>query len=273
MNKAYDQAAILGALYGEGIIALQGAYPRALIDTVRTQVLAYFEEARSLPSGAAPRGPNRWYVELQPETIDGFTEIASHPWFVAVCEAVLGTEYKIVEFGFDVPLPGAADQPWHRDFPAPASSRNGHRLSSLAFNLALVDTRADHGPFEIAPGTQWDDVADAKTRMFPPPTQWDHYRSRAVQKLPRRGDLSARTGLAIHRGTANRSGEARPVLILGVVSDDVTSADHHQLEVTQSYLDQLPAAVRRHLFYRLTASVGPVRQRHMIEGLLNPAYE
>ena len=29
--------------------------------------------------------------------------------FVAVCEAVLGPDYKIVEVGFDIPFPGAQD--------------------------------------------------------------------------------------------------------------------------------------------------------------------
>ena len=69
----------------------------------------------------------------------------------AVCAAVLGPEYKIVEIGFDVPGPGAVDQPWHRDFKAPAATLTGRRINSLAFNLTAVDTRADHGPLEIAP--------------------------------------------------------------------------------------------------------------------------
>ena len=86
------------------------------------------------------------------------SDIATHPWFVAVCEAVLGPDYRIVEIGFDIPFPGAADQPWHRDFPAPEATLKGRRLNSLAFNLTAVDTGPEHGPFEIALGTQWDDI-------------------------------------------------------------------------------------------------------------------
>jgi len=272
VDRDYDAAAILGRLYGDGIIGLSGAFAPSFVDSLRLQVVAHFEEARGIEGGAVPRGPNRWYVELQPERLDGFVEIASHPWVAAVSEAVLGTGYKIVELGFDLPLPGAADQPWHRDFPGDAINASGHRLSSLAFNMTLVDTRSEHGPFEIAPGTQWDDLSDARAGMFPAPDKWDRYRALAEQKLPQRGDISARSGLTIHRGTANRSNEARPVLIIGVVADDVASPDVHQLEVTASFLEALPGAVREHLCYRVVEEAGPIRQKHMIEGLLDPAY-
>ena len=80
------------------------------------EILALFAEVRHLPGGALPRGPERWYVEVQPERVGGFIEIVTHQWFVAVCEAVLTRDYRIVEVGFDIPFPGAADQPWHRDF-------------------------------------------------------------------------------------------------------------------------------------------------------------
>ena len=272
MSEDYDLAGILGGLYGDGIIGLKDALARDLVETMHDRCLELYEEAASVPDGLMPRGPNRWYVEVQPERIDGFVDIVSHPWFVTVCKEVLGIDYKIVEFGFDIPFPGAADQPWHRDFPGDEDNPSGRRLSSLVFNLSTVDTRPEHGPFEIAPGTQWDHIPGAKAGMFPPTGSWDRYRSRAVQKLPRRGDMSARTGLAIHRGTANVSDEARPVLIIGVVADNITNADAHQLQMTSGYLDRLEAAVREHLFYRLTDRVGPLTQHHMIEGLLDAAY-
>jgi hypothetical protein len=272
VDQQHDTAAILGRLYGEGIVGLEGAFPRDLVESLHRQCLALYEEAARVPNGAVPRGPNRWYVAVQPERVDGFVDIVSHPWFVAVSSAVLGVDYKIVEFGFDIPCPGAADQPWHRDFPGDTENATGMRLSSLAFNLTTVDTRPEHGPFEIAPGTQWDDIRGAKAEMFPDREKWERYRSLAVQKLPRRGDISARTGLTIHRGTANVSDEPRPVIIVGVVASDVVNAEAHQLQVTREFLDRAPAVVRDHLFYRLTESVGPIAQHHMIEGLLNADY-
>jgi hypothetical protein len=271
-DEEWEPAEILRGLYGDGIIALKGAFAPAWADRMREEVMALFEEAMTVPGGALPRGPERWYVEVQPERISGFVDIATHRWFVAVCEAVLGPDYRIVEIGFDIPFPGAADQPWHRDFRAPEATTRGRRLNSLAFNLACVDTRAEHGAFEIAPGTQWDDLSACPNEMFPPESLWPRYASRAERKLPQRGDISARSALTIHRGTANRSAEPRPVLVVGVDAADATNAGHHDLQVTRPYLDALPARVRDHLTCRVAEALEPVVQHHVIEGLLKPAY-
>lgn len=268
----YDTAAIMGGLYGDGIIGLKGAFSTGFADAMYMDMMALFEAARQVPGGALPRGPQRWYVEVQPERIGGFVEIATHPWFVAACEAVLGADYKIVEIGFDIPFPGAQDQPWHRDFPAAEATQRARRLNSLAFNLTAVDTKLEHGPFEIALGTQWDDITGARDEMFPPREKWGRYIERAVQKLPQRGDISARSALTIHRGTANRSNEARPVLVVGVDAADGTNAQHHDLQVTSAYLDELPGQVRDHLTYRVTKELEPVIQHHVIGGLLEPDY-
>jgi Phytanoyl-CoA dioxygenase (PhyH) len=268
----YDQGAIMGGLYGDGIIGLKGAFPLPWVERMHEDILTLFEEARRVPGGALPRGPERWYVEVQPERIRGFVDIAVHPWFVAVCEAVLGPDYRIVEIGFDIPFPGAADQPWHRDFLVPEATTRGRRLNSLAFNLTSVDTRPEHGPFEIAPGTQWDRFEGCPKGMFPPRALWPRYIARAVQKLPRRGDISARSALTIHRGTANRSSEARPVLVVGVDAPDATNALHHDLQVTRAYREALPARVRDHLACRVVDRLEPIIQHHVIDGLLTPAY-
>lgn len=268
----WEAADLIAGLYGDGIIALQGAFDPAFADRLHGEVMALYQEARQVPGGALPRGPERWYVEVQPERISGFVDIATHPWFVAVCEAVLGPDYRIVEIGFDIPFPGAADQPWHRDFLVPEATTKGRRLNSLAFNLTTVDTRPEHGPFEIAPGTQWDQFDGCDKGMFPPRALWPRYIERAVQKLPQRGDISARSALTIHRGTANRSAEARPVLVVGVDAPDATNAEHHDLQVTRAYLATLPPRVADHLSCRIVEMLQPVVQHHVIEGLLEPTY-
>jgi len=271
-NRVYEAAEIMGGLYGDGIIGLKGAFSTDFADRMREDIETLYEEARQVPGGALPRGPERFYVEVQPERIRGFVEIATHPWFVAVCEAVLGPDYRIVEVGFDIPFPGAADQPWHRDFAVPEATTRGRRLNSLAFNLAAVDTRLEHGPFEIALGTQWDRFEGCPKGMFPPRELWPRYIERAAQKLPQRGDISARSALTIHRGTANLSNEARPVLVVGVDAPDATNAQHHDLQVTRTYADTLPPRVIDHLTYRLVDELETVVQHHVIEGLLTPAY-
>jgi hypothetical protein len=108
--------------------------------------------------------------------------------------------------------------------------------------------------------------------MFPEPERWDRYRERMVRKVPQRGDISARSALTIHRGTANRSSVARPVLVVGVDAPDAVNTDHHDVQMTRAYLDRLPPRVRDHLACRITDRLEPVVQRHVIEGLLEPSY-
>ena len=167
-QAGYDRAAIEEALSTEGITALKGAFSPEWTDRMREDIEVAFDEAIGREGGAVGRGPNRYYVEIHPEQLRGFLDIVSHPWFRTVCETVLGPEYKVLELGFDIPFAGAQHQPWHRDFPSPPDTHEGRRLTSLAFNLTAVDTADDMGPFEIAPGTQWDDPEGFEYGMFPP---------------------------------------------------------------------------------------------------------
>jgi hypothetical protein len=272
-SQECDAAAIMGGLYGDGIISCKGAFSPDWADRLREDIELLFEEAKAVPGGALPRGPHRFYAEVQPERVRGFVDIATHPWFVAVCEAVLGPEYKIVEIGFDIPFPGAEDQPWHRDFPSPPATLVGRRLNSLAFNLPAVDCTLEMGALEIAFGTQWDDISGARDDMFPPKELWERYRTRMVHKTPQRGDISARSALTIHRGTANRSDTPRPMLVVAADAPDGTNAKHHDLQVTRGYLDSLPPRVRDHLTYRVTEQLEQVVQHHVIGGLIEPVYE
>ncbi len=256
---------ISAAVHADGIAGLPGAFPPEWADQVRADFEAAFALARSHPRGTVDRGPNRHYFAVHPEQLRGFVDLVTHPVVMALSEQVCGADYHVVELGFDVPLPGAVDQPWHRDFPADAHSRAG-RLTSLAFNLTTVDVTLDMGPFEIAPGTQWDDGDAWPHGMFPTdPTRYD---ALAERRFPRRGDMSVRTGLAIHRGTANRSSTPRAVLILGVATADTDTAAVHQLHVTRDYYDRLPEAARRSLRCTIVDRLRPIEQRHDIEGLM-----
>jgi hypothetical protein len=268
LSAQYDTAAIMGGLYGDGIIALKGAFSRDWVDALHEDVRALYADALTRPGGAVGRGPKRHYVEIHPERIRGFVDLATHPWVTAVCTAVLGPDYKIVEIGFDVPNPGALNQPWHRDFPAPPETLVGRRLNSLAFNVTCVDTVPEMGPFEVAPGTQWDDPTGFEHGMFPPKSFYPRYEALAQRKMPQRGDISARSALTIHRGTANVSDQARPVLVLGVDAPDARNAERHDLQFSRAYYEALPEALTRHLTCRVVDELAPIVQGHTIEGLM-----
>jgi hypothetical protein len=264
----YDVDEITRGLYTDGIIALKGAFEPTWADTMREDIEVAFDDAINRPGGAVGRGPKRYYVELHPEQMRGFVDLVTHPWVEAVSQAILGPEYEIVEIGFDIPFPGAVNQPWHRDFPSPEETYSGHRLTSLAFNLTGVDTVQEMGPFEIAPGTQWEQGGEWDHQMFPPQDQWPRFASLAQQKMPQRGDISARSALTIHRGTANVSTEARPVLVLGVDAPGAGHGELHDMMVTAAFHESLPESVRHHLSCRVVDELEPIVQKHTIEGLV-----
>src|SRR5215218_1562457 len=105
VQQQFDVATIMGGLYGDGIIGFKGAFDREWVQQLHEDLLALYSDALGRPGGTVGRGPKRHYVEIHPEGIRGFVDLCTHPWVHAVCEAVLGKDYKIVEIGFDVPNP------------------------------------------------------------------------------------------------------------------------------------------------------------------------
>ena len=267
-DVAGDVAADVDVLDRDGVVGRKGAFPRDLIEQMREDMMTAFWEAISRPGGAIGRGPRRWYVELHPEALSGFVELATHPWIAAMSERTLGPDWQIVEVGFDTPFQGARDQPWHRDFPSPPDSYEGRRMTSLAFNITGVDVTEDMGPFEVAPGTQWDDGRGWNHEMFPDKDLWARFQERTVRKFPRMGDISCRSALTVHRGTAHPSPIARPVLVLGVDAPGAGHAEMHDLMVTRAFHDSMPPALRAHLAGRVVDELVPITQKHDIEGLV-----
>jgi hypothetical protein len=208
--------------------------------------------------------------------------MVTHPAIVELSREVLGEDYQIVELGADIPLPGAPDQPPHRDFPLPEPTRLHRRLTSLCFNASTVDVTPSMGPFNIAPGTHFDDGSDFVKEMFPVGEQKEAYNQRMAARLARRGSVSVRSGLTIHRGSTNKD-RMRPVIILGVVSQEDRAHSRTTLErpqdympptlkVSQAYFDSLGDTLKPRLSCEIvadtTANLPPLKTPHSIEGLV-----
>ena len=104
--------------------------------------------------------------------------------------------------------------------------------------------------------------------MFPPPERVARYAALAERRMPALGDASVRTGLTLHRGTANRSAVARPVLVLGMVAPEVVTEPAHHLMLTRAYAAALPPELLHHVrCTHLVEELVPLPQRHDIEGL------
>lgn len=262
---------VADAVHRDGIASLPQAFPPSWADDLQLDFEQAFATARSLPDGTVGRGPNRYYFAVHPEQVRRFADLVTLPSFISVCRQMLGDDYQIIELGFDVPLAGAVDQPLHRDFPLPSGSGESRTLTSLAFNVTTVDVTPQMAPFEIAPGTHWDDGQSFDHGMFPAQGRTERYDGLGERRHPRRGDMSVRTGLTIHRGTANHSDRSRAVLIIGAVTAQLAASpetDVHRIAVTRDYHDQLPDAVRHHLRCTVVEELRPIIQQHDIEGLV-----
>lgn len=266
--EAAGVSADVETLYRDGIVGKKNAFARDWVDGMREDMMTGFWAAIQRPRGAIGRGPRRWYVEIHPEDFGGFSDLASHPWVVGMAQSVCGPDYQIVEIGFDTPFQGAKAQPWHRDFPSPPDTYQDRRITSLAFNLTGVDVTPDMGPFEIAVGTQWQDGRSWNHEMFPPKETFPGFAEKGIRKFPQMGDISCRSALTVHRGTAHASPIARPVMVLGVDSPGAGHAALHDMMVTKAYYDALPEIVRNHLVCRIVDKLEPITQKHDIEGLV-----
>src|SRR5215213_1204893 len=271
-------------IYEHGITSLPDILPVRWADELDEDVGLQFIQALKIEDGegVAFRGWSRFYIELYPERLRGFVEFVSHPLVIEVSREVLGDDYQIVELGADIPLPGAPEQPPHRDFPLPDPTRLHGRLTSLCFNASTVDVTPSMGPFNIAPGTHFDDGSDFVKEMFPVAGKKEAYQQRMEARLAKRGSLSVRSGLTIHRGSQN-NGRIRPVIILGVVSVEDRAhsatiidrpADYAAptVKMSQAYYDSLDDALKQRLSCEIvadtTANLPPLKTPHSIEGLV-----
>ena len=269
ITEAERQEAV-DALMTDGIIGRKGAFSAEFVQRMREDVEAAFDEARSREGGAVGRGPNRYYVEIHPEQLRGFVELVGPP--VGPRRLRGGARPRLPDRrgGLRRAVP-------RRDEPAVApglpdagrETRDEHRLTSLAFNLTLVDTEEDMGPFEIALGTQWDRGADFEHEMFPAKAQYGRYEERAVRKYPQVGDISARSALTIHRGTKQPFAE-----VAAGAGARRGRARCRQRRAPRPRGDQglLGRAARSgcgdHLACPVVDELTPITQKHTIEGLV-----
>lgn len=271
-------------VYENGITNLPNILPVQWADELDEDMSYQFLKALQIDhgEGVAFRGWSRYYIELYPERLRGFRALVTNPAIIGLSEEMLGEDYEIVELGADIPLPGAPEQPPHRDFPMPEPTRLHRRLTSLAFNASSVDVTPEMGPFNIAPGTHFDDGADFVKEMFPIGEKKEAYNQRMAPRYAKRGSVSARSGLTLHKGSKNQ-GRIRQVLILGVVSreDRAHSATTQELapdyiapslKMSQEFYDSLPDTLRKHLRCDIVADTAanlpPLKTPHSIEGLV-----
>ncbi len=239
-----ETAAVVSALYTDGIAALKGAFSRDWAVAMREDIETAFAEARSRENGAVGRGPNRYYVEIHPEQLRGFVDLRRPPVGPLRRRGGAGPAVRDRRGRLRHPV-RRRDEPALAPGLPDAGARPGRERSP---DLAGLQPHAPSTPpttwgrSRSRPGTQWDDGTSSTTACSRRSRMYPRYAERAVRKYPQRGDISVRSALTIHRGTENRSQLSRPVLVLGLDAPGAGNAEHHDLAVTHDYHDGPAAA-------------------------------
>ena len=152
---------------------------------------------------------NRWNMHLPSETALFDERLFANPRVLELIDTVMGKQSVCYLLASDTPYPGAATQGAHQDF-----SR-----FSIAVNIPLVDVEEQNAPLEVWPGTHRPDGGTGVDAFSIEPYLLSAERiQRIVATIPSRrlllkaGSALVRDHRLVHRGTANVSKTARPML-------------------------------------------------------------
>ena len=188
---------------------LRGAFPVETIDAWNAAFQPLLEQAVAREADNPNRGPNRYYVTLPFNGLWADPQIIDNDAIMAVVEAVVGADSAMCQLATDTPVKGSDYQDLHRDtqllFPETGAETPPYQL---AVNFPLVDVTEENGPMEWASGTHMLSKAEGMRRV-------QSGEAPLLKAWLNRGDVMIRDVRHIHRGTPNRSGIPRPMVVIG----------------------------------------------------------
>lgn len=223
----------------DGICTLPGLFDPAMIDEWAQAFDRLFQDRMNRPGGLAPREQSRYYLTFPWVPPFAQQEVFANPAVLGVLNRVFAQEYVMVQMGADVPVQGSDYQEIHRDYRPLFWDDVITPLYALAVNFPLVDVTDENGPFQMARGTH---------RM----TRDEAMRKVESGEIPmesfymKKGDLSLRTPLALHRGSPNRSDRPRPMVVMGYVMHWLHTPQV-DLTLPRNYYESLPESVQKML--------------------------
>ncbi|MFL6227577.1 MAG: phytanoyl-CoA dioxygenase family protein [Pyrinomonadaceae bacterium] len=202
--EAFTQAVLT-----DGYCIMRDKFPVATLDVWREAFAPMLEEHIAREGHLQNRGPGRYYVTLP------FTQPFADPLIyededvLAVVERLVGEDAVMCQLATDTPIAGSEYQDVHRDTP-PLFPETGQETPpfQLAVNFPLVDVEIENGPFEVARGTHMMTKAEGLRRIEAGEVKLEPLTMRL-------GDVMIRDVRALHRGTPNRAGAPRPMVVIG----------------------------------------------------------
>ncbi|MBV9467721.1 MAG: phytanoyl-CoA dioxygenase family protein [Abitibacteriaceae bacterium] len=189
-----------------GYVVFEEVLPKDLVAGLHQEFMQVFEEHRARTD--SNRGNNRYQMHLPFRDPFNHEAVITNPLALAVIDEMLGQDAVCHYFASDTPLPGSDYQKVHSDihllFPETSLALPAY---SIVVNIPLVDFREDNGPVEIWPGG---------THLMPGAMNIQELAPlmHSETVLMPAGSLLIRDMRMWHRGTPNRSDEARPNMAL-----------------------------------------------------------
>lgn len=161
-------------------------------------------------AGNADRGGNRYYITLPFVPPFDDERVAFDPDVLALCDALVGPDMVLCQLATDTPVAGSEYQELHRDAPPLFPDWDGRETPpfQLAVNFPLVDVTAENGPLELIRASHLEPRANVLERLARGEVSVEPVYLHA-------GDVLVRDVRHVHRGTPNRNGEPRPMVVAG----------------------------------------------------------
>lgn len=219
---------------------IPGLIPTRVIDAWNEAFQPLLLDAIEREGDDPNRGTNRFYVTLPFHGLWADPQIVDNDAIMSVVEELVGADGVMCQLASDTPLLGSDYQDLHRDtqllFPESGAETPPYQL---AVNFPLVDVTEENGPMEFASGTHMTAKAEGMRRI--------ECGEAPLQKvLMRRGDVMIRDVRHIHRGTPNRTGTPRPMVVIGY-SRRWLFRPEVQIRVPAETLARMPERARRWL--------------------------
>ena len=208
----YNDEAIAGLaddFRRDGFVVLRRHFDQAVLAAWKEAFAPLLRRHLESDGEAANRGAQRFYVTLPFRPPFSDPAIYADPDVLALCRSLVGADLTMVQLATDTPLLGSQTQDVHRDalplFPELDSETPPFQL---AVNFPLVDVTVENGPTEIAAGTQNAPKAAGLERLARGEVALEPVTMQV-------GDVMVRDVRGLHRGTPNRTGEPRPMVVIG----------------------------------------------------------
>jgi len=221
----------------DGITVLRGHFDRKVL--LRwADAFAPLLDLHLRTSAGANRGAARHYLTLPFAGVFADPSVFADEDLLAIVDRLVGPDPVMCQLATDTPLQGSDYQPLHRDTPAlfPETALETPPFQ-LAVNFPLCDVTLENGPFETSRGTH----------LMARETALAAIEGGAIAVEPvtmELGDVMIRDVRAIHRGTPNRTGEPRPMVVIGYSRGWLMRPEVH-IDVPKQVLAQLPPRARQ----------------------------